>query len=96
MADLLTGLPLGQLSAGALVALIVLMILTGRLVTRQQLLDVQADRDRWHDAADAWQRTATQQGISNEKLLVLADTTNHALVEIQELAASKAAGGDEA
>lgn len=94
MGDLLAGLPLGQLSAGALVTIIVIMILTGRLVTRQQLLDVQADRDRWHTAADGWQATATQNGISNEKLLVLAETTNHALVEIQQ-AGRRAGGGDE-
>jgi hypothetical protein len=94
MRDALSGLPIGQFSAGALLAIVVMMILVGRLVPRQQLLDVQADRDKWREAADNSQRTATQLGMSMEKLSVLAETTNHALVEIQELAARMAAERD--
>lgn len=94
MGDLLAGVPVGQISAGALVALIVLMILTGRLVPRQQLLDARqqtvdarADRDLWRQSAEDWQKGTLTLGMSMEKVVVLAEATNHALVEIQELAA---------
>lgn len=86
MGDVLSGFPIGQASAGALVALIVLLILRGALVPRQQLLDAQADRDKWRESADKWQLAATQLGMSVEKLLIYAETTNHALVDIRELA----------
>lgn len=87
MGDLLTGLPLGQISAASLVALIVLLILTGRLVPRQQLLDAQADRDKWRTSAEDWQRGTLKLGMAMEKVVVLAEATNHALVDIQQLAA---------
>lgn len=86
MIDPLAGLPVGQLSAGALVGLVVLLILVGRLVPRQSLLDMREDRDKWRTSAEDWQKAALQLGMSMEKLLVLAETTHHALVEIQELA----------
>lgn len=91
MLDPLVGLPIGQFSAGALVALVVLLILVGRLVPRQSLLDMREDRDKWRQTAEDWQKAATQLGMSMEKLLVLAETTNHALHEIQELAARRIA-----
>lgn len=84
--DWVASLPWGQFSAGALVALIVLLILRGNLVPRQQLVDKQADCDKWREAAEKWQSTATQLGMSMEKLLVYAETTNHAIVDIRELA----------
>jgi len=84
--DPLVGLPIGQFSAGALVALVVLLILVGRLVPRQSLLDMREDRDKWRQTAEDWQKTATQLGMSMEKLLTAAELTNHALTEIQELA----------
>lgn len=94
MGDALAGLPLGPLSAGALLGLVVLLILTGRLVPRQQLLDARqqvldarADRDQWRASAEDFQRGMLTLGMSMEKVVVLAEATNHALVEIQELAA---------
>ena len=94
MVALLDGLPVGQIGAGALLAFVVLLILTGRLVPRQQLLDARqqvldarADRDQWRTTAEDWQKGTLTLGISMEKVVVLAEATNHALVEIQELAA---------
>ena len=84
--DWLGALPVGQLSSGALVAIIVLAILRGGLVPRQQLIDAQADRDKWRESAEKWQSAATQLGMSVEKLLIYAETTNHALIDIRELA----------
>lgn len=86
MLDPLANLPIGQFSAGALVALVVMLILLGRLVPRQSLLDMREDRDKWRTTAEDWQRTASQLGMSMEKLLTAAELTNHALTEIQELA----------
>ena len=83
MGDVLTGIPVGDISLAGLLGIVVLLILTGRLVPRQQLLDVQADRDHWRTAADKWQDVSTKQGISLERLLEMAETTNHALTEIQ-------------
>lgn len=40
-----SGLPLVQLSAGALVGIIIVLVLTGQLVTRRALEDVRKDRD---------------------------------------------------
>jgi len=84
--ELLTGFPVGQFSTGALVALVVLLILRGALVPRQQLVDKQADCDKWREAAEKWQQTSMQLGMSIEKLLVYAETTNHALLDIREMA----------
>ena len=86
MAELLGGLAIADLGAGALLVIVVLMVLTGRLVTRQQLLDTQADRDKWRASADQWQASATKLGITMEKVVVLAEATNHALTDIQEIA----------
>jgi hypothetical protein len=83
---LLEGLPVGNIGAGALVCLIVLLILTGRLVPRQQLVDKQTEVDKLWAANDASQAAMHTYGMAMEKLLVLAETTNHALTEIQELA----------
>lgn len=96
MLDPLAGLPIGQFSAGALVGLVVLLILIGRLVPRQSLMDMREDRDKWRGTAEEWQRTAMQLQMSMEKLLILGETTNHALSEIQELAARRAATLEEA
>ena len=84
--DYLGSLPLGQLSAGALVAIVVIAILRGNLVPRQQLLDTQADRDKWREAAEKSQAIQTQLGMSVEKVLVAVELTNHAILDIREMA----------
>lgn len=83
---LFESLPIGQLSAGALVALIVLLILKGYLVPRQQLLDTQADRDKWRDAADKQLAAILQLGATNEKLLAGVEMMNHAVADLQRMA----------
>lgn len=92
MTGLFDSLPVGSLGAGALVSLIVLLILTGRLVPRQQLIDLREDRDKWRSAAEDSQKAMYTYGMATEKLLVLGETTNHALVEIQEMAQRLAEG----
>lgn len=86
MLDPLSALPVTSWGAGGLLALCVLLILTGRLVPRQQMLDLREDRDKWKATADDLLAAHHELGMSVEKLLTLAETTHHALTEIQELA----------
>lgn len=86
MGEILGGLPPLDLGAGGIVVLVVLLIIFGKLPTPGQLKDTQADRDKWRESAEKWQLTATQLGMSMEKLLVYAETTNHAITDIRELA----------
>lgn len=93
----LAQLPLGQISAGALVAIIVLLIILGKMPTPQQHREALADRDYWRSSADTWQKVATEHGITLEKhtatlekLLTYAETTQHVVTEIQQAAT----GGD--
>jgi len=83
---MLGALPVGGISAGALVAIIVIAILRGNLVPRQQLVDKQAECDRWHEAADTWQLVSSKQGMTLEKILTNVELTTHAIVDIRELA----------
>ena len=84
--DFLSALPIGQLSAGALLAIVVLAILRGKLVPRQQLLDTQADRDKWREIADKQLSALIQIGISSEKLLAGVELMNHTVGDLQRLA----------
>lgn len=99
MAELLGGLPvagqiglLGTLFLLPWAALIwaVRRIITGDLVTRQQLIDArqqtvdaQADRDHWRTAHDTQQQIALRHGMTLERLLSLAETGNHVMTQIQ-------------
>lgn len=92
MGDALSNLPVGQIGAGSLVGLIVLLILNGRLVTRQTVVDLRADRDKWQGIAATWQGVATQQGITLAQhgetlaqLIEYAKTADHAIQSIQSL-----------
>ncbi|MBS2962588.1 hypothetical protein KGA66_05985 [Actinocrinis puniceicyclus] len=46
----MTGISLWQASAGSLLAIVVLLILTGRLVPYRMLRDARAEADRWRSA----------------------------------------------
>lgn len=83
--DLILGAlpPVGQVTAGALLAVVVLFILSGRLVPRQHLLDVMADRDHWRTSAEQNAAANEKLTASVEKLIVSAETTNRVLTEMQ-------------
>lgn len=91
MAELLGGLPVGQvgllgalvLTPWALLAFAVRRIVTGDLVARQHVIDTLADRDHWRTAHDIQQQIALKHGMTLERLLVLAETGNHVMTEIQ-------------
>lgn len=52
VSDLFPGVNLGDWTAGAFVALVILMILTDRLVTRGRLLDERAEKEIWRLKAE--------------------------------------------
>lgn len=81
---MLEGLPVGGISAGALVGIVVLLVLVGRLVPRQQLLDLREDRDKWQAAATDWQKAYYELGMAVQESLEQGRATVHALTEIQE------------
>ncbi len=68
----LLGVPWPTLGAGGLLGLCVLLILTGRLVPRSQLKDVQTERD-------AWKATALQAMSQNTQLMVGAKVASDVL-----------------
>lgn len=85
MLDTLAGLPLGDLGFGGLLTVVVLLILAGRLVPRQSLVDARQDRDKWQQSAEDWQKAHYELGIAVEKLLAQGEATVHALTEIQDV-----------
>ncbi|MGW4493730.1 hypothetical protein [Streptomyces sp. NPDC004376] len=87
MTDLLGFRP-SDLGAAALVGLIVLMVLTGRLVTRRQLDDVRADKDAliaaerdekttWREAHRISEEARREAQDQAGELLELARTATH-------------------
>lgn len=84
MADLF-GVPVGQIGAGALVTIIVLLILAGRLVPKSQLDDKRADCEKWQESSEKWQAVATQHGMTLERLIDYAEAADHALTAIQNV-----------
>ena len=82
MEGFLTDLPVLDVGAGGLVALIVLLILSGRLVTVRELRDTQAQRDKAMVLAETWQKVATEHGMTLARILDTAEASNHALTEI--------------
>lgn len=83
MGELLAGLPVGGISAATLLGIVVLLVLTGRLVPRQQVLDVREDRDTWRKSSEKWQQVSTQHGMTLERLIDYAEAADHALTQIQ-------------
>lgn len=91
MGDLFAGLPIGQLGLiGALVllpwtllAFVVRRIVTGDLVTRQQLLDEQAENAYLRTTLDTQLQVLLKLGMTAERLLGLAETGNHVMTQIQ-------------
>ncbi|WP_432019926.1 hypothetical protein [Streptomyces sp. 1222.5] len=71
-----------QGGATALLILVVLFILTGRLVPRSVLKDTQSDRDYWRAAhAEESKARAAERELTNE-LLEVARTADHVLAAL--------------
>lgn len=75
----LDGVPLGVLTPSALLSIVVLMILTGRLIPRRTYDDMMHDRDEWR-AAHRISETARVESVSQvDELLEHSRTTSGVL-----------------
>lgn len=87
----LGSLQVGNLTAGILLGIWVLLLMLGRIPTPGQIKDLREDRDSWRKSSENWQKAAHESGMANhelsravDKLIAQGDATNHALTEIQQ------------
>jgi hypothetical protein len=59
----LSALPVGGFSAGAILAVVVLMLFRGQLVTKREHEETRADRDTWRAAWDTSEAQTTDKVI---------------------------------
>ena len=71
-----------QGGAAALLALVILLILTGRLIPRRTHEDVIADRDNWRSAFLQSEAARKQEHDQTEELLALARLGGHILTAL--------------
>jgi hypothetical protein len=81
----------GNLTAGILLGIWVLLLMLGRIPTPGQIKDLREDRDAWRRSAEDWQKAAHESGMAThdlsravDKLIAQSETSNHALSEIQQ------------
>ncbi|WP_432091841.1 hypothetical protein [Streptomyces sp. NRRL F-5630] len=79
-----------DLGAVALLTLVVLMILTGRLVPRRTYDDLLKERDTWREAHTVSEEARAMERAQTQELLELGRTSAHALTGLRQ-----AAGSDE-
>lgn len=89
---MLSGLTVIPVSAGALVAIVVVLVLTGNLVPRRTLMDARAETERW---MRAWQleHEARQRYLEHAEAGLEAARTTTAVLQALPLAAE--GGADE-
>lgn len=75
-----TGIPLGSLAPPALLGLVVIYFLMGKIVPRSALDDKQLETDRWRAAYEAERDSRKMAEAQTVELLELAKTTNAILV----------------
>jgi hypothetical protein len=87
----LSGLDFGNLTAGAILAIWVLLIMLGKIPTPGQIKDLREDCAAWRTSSDNWQKSAHESGMAVhelsravDKLIAQGEATNHALTEIQQ------------
>jgi hypothetical protein len=71
------GVPLVGLSAPALLSIVVLLLLTGRLVPRATLLDKTKESDRWREAYEKEREARGSADAQSRELLEVSKTTHH-------------------
>lgn len=76
---MIAGLPIGNLGPAALLAIVVILILTGRLVPRRTMSDVAEERDHWRAAAQERSDQLT-------RLLAATDTSTRAIEALTQVA----------
>lgn len=83
----LFGLKIADLGAVTLLALVVLMVLTGRLVPRRTYDDLKEERDTWRQAHVVSEEARAMERAQTRELLELGRTGAHALAGLREAAA---------
>lgn len=76
MEQWLIDLPVGGFSAGAILAVVVLMLFRGQLVTKREHGECRSDRDGWRAAWEASEEARRTQAAQLGELLELAQTTD--------------------
>lgn len=79
MAAELMGINIAQGGAVALLAVVVLMVLTGRLIPRRTYDDLKEERDTWRTAHTQSEVARTEERDQNRQLMELAHTAGHVL-----------------
>lgn len=79
---------MGEISAGAVVMLIVVLIIKGQLVPNRTLLFLVSERDEWKVTAMKSMETASQNAVALEHLVELGKTLKHLLNSLPSTAAS--------
>lgn len=75
----LMGFNITQGGAVALLTLVVLMVLTGKLVPRRTYDDLLKERDTWREAHTVSEAARTSERAQTQELLELSRTSAHAL-----------------
>lgn len=83
MGELITQIGVLPTTAGGVLTLVCILIVTGQIPTRRELRDLRADRDKWQASSEKWQQVATQHGMTLERLIDYAEAADHALTAIQ-------------
>jgi hypothetical protein len=77
---MLDGIPIGNLSAGVLVGVAVLMVFLGMLVPRRILNDKTKEADKWYEAYTTEREARMKSDAQTTQLLEIAKTTNSIIV----------------
>ena len=77
-------------SAGAVITVIVLAVVFGKIPTLRELRDSQEREKRAMTLAENWQKVATEHGMILAQILDGLEVANHALTEIQRHGSEKA------
>lgn len=91
MGDLLGFRP-SDLGAVALLTLVVLMVLTGRLVPRRTYDDLKEERDTWRAAHTVSEEARAMERAQTAELLELGRTSAHALSGLRQAASDTTEG----
>lgn len=79
----LSSIPVLPTSAGALVTLIVLLVLNGRLIPRSMVDDLRSDRDMWKTAYQNEQARTSELTGQVSTLMEVARTTEHVMTAVE-------------
>ena len=83
MSDVLSGVPIGQLTAPTLLVILALLVFIGKIPTLRELRDSQEREKRAMELAEKWQAVATEHGMTLHQILDGLEVVNHAMTEIQ-------------